>query len=61
MIKILERLSIVAEFNSIVPKCLIGSLICSRQKIRLVYIAMMSAGIFTLHGCDNGNQGAEKK
>ena len=31
-----------------------------KAKIRLVYIAMMSAGIFTLHGCDNGNQGAEK-
>ena len=30
-------------------------------KIRLVYIAMLSAGIFTLQGCDNGNQGAEKK
>ncbi len=32
-----------------------------KAKIRLVYIAMMSAGIFTLQGCDNGNQGAEKK
>ena len=32
-----------------------------KAKIRLVYIAMMSAGIFTLQGCDNGNQGVEKK
>ncbi len=31
-----------------------------KAKIRLVYIAMISAGIFTLQGCDNGNQGAEK-
>lgn len=30
-------------------------------KIRLVYIAMLSAGIFTLQGCDNGNHEAEKK
>lgn len=30
-------------------------------KIRLVYIVMLSAGIFTLQGCDNGNQNTEKK
>jgi len=32
-----------------------------KSKTRLVYIAILSASVFILQGCDNGNQSTDKK
>jgi len=32
-----------------------------KSKTRLVYIAILSASVFILQGCDNGNQSSDKK